>query len=740
MADANTSPATYPVPPNEEERLRALHAMGVIGGEPIEQIDRICRLARDLYKVPIALVPLIDRDQLHFLALSGIELPPLSRGETFCAHAVLDDGPMVVEDASRDPRFKDSPFVAGWPHVRFYAGVPLRLKPGINIGTLSIVDVVPRQFSQGELAHLIALSDIIVDEIRGRHAARELEASKKRMAQIARVAKFGGYEWNAATDELVWDGDIYSIYGIPPGTPPSRDLVLRAHDGETREKLRSILYGLFKKGVPYDVELRGTRPNGEIFWIRAVADAEMVDGKVVRVFGALRDITDRKLAEMRIRDLAYRDPLTGLPNRVSFLEKINSAIAAAGETDTRVELLKFNLDHFRDVNDVLGHQVGDKLLQKVANALLQNFNAIGSVARIGGDEFAVIVCGRPTSDHARQLAEDFIAQTRRLMRQDNFALALGVSGGLAAYPEHGDDVETVMKNAKVALLNAKSHGRGNLMLFDPAMRKAADEKNALIQKIWAGVENNEFVLHYQPIVALRAGKVTGLEALMRWNDPERGVLPPSYFMAAFDEPDLAVALGDLGLELAIGQMRQWLNAGVDFGSVAVNLSTAQFRLGDLAETILRKLRAHGVPPHHLTLEVTENVYMDWGADVVAATVRKLHAAGVGIALDDFGTGYASLTHLRQFPIDKLKIDKSFVQSAESVAIVDAVINMGLSLGMQVVAEGVEKAEQLDLLRMKGCDFVQGYIFAKPLAPHQVADYIADFSAGALQPRMTAIAG
>jgi diguanylate cyclase (GGDEF)-like protein len=729
MAQDCTSVATCPLPSNEDARLHELHALDLIGNGRIDQIDLICRLARDLYNVPVALVPLVDRDKLFFLAAVGIELPPLDRQEAFCGHAILGNDPMIVEDACKDPRFAESPFVRGWPHVRFYAGMPLRLKPGVNIGTLSIIDFVPRRFSEEQIAHLVALSDLIVSEICGRHAARELKAREKRMAQIARMAKFGGYEWNIATDEVVWDGEIHSIYGLPAEVTPTHDMLLSTYDKETRAKSRIRVDALFQKGEPYDVEVHGTRPNGETFWIRTMAEAEMVDGKVARVFGAIRDVTDRKLAEMRIQNLAYRDPLTGLPNRVSFLEKMNCALTEAREAGTRVDLLKFNIDHFRDINDAIGHQVGDRLLKKVANALLQNFNAIGTVARVGGDEFAVIVRGQKVSDHARQLAEDFSAQIRTLMRQDNYAMPLSISGGLAAFPDHGDDAEAVMKNVEVALRDAKAHGRGNLVLFDPSMRKAADERNALVQRIWSGMENNEFTLHYQPIVALRAGKVTGLEALMRWNHPERGVLPPVHFMVAFDEPDLAVALGDLGLELAIGQMRRWMDAGVDFGSVAVNLSTAQFRLGDLAENILTKLHKHGVPPKHLTLEVTENVYMDWGADVVAATVRKLHNAGVGIALDDFGTGYASLSHLCQFPIDKLKIDKSFVQSAESAAIVDAVINMGMSLGMQVVAEGVEEPEQVDLLRLKGCDFVQGYVFAKPMPPEEATTYIADFSQG-----------
>ena len=638
-------------------------------------------------------MPLVGRDKLHFLSTSGFRLNEIRREEAFCTQAILGDEPLIVEDAAKDARFEHLPFVSKGPHVHFYAGVPLRLKPGINIGTLSIIDFVPRQLSAEQQAHLIALAGIIVDEIRGRQAARELNTREKRLAQTARMAKICGYELSQPSGKLTWDDGVYPIFGIPEGTPPAHELIISRYDPDMREKSRARLNALFNDGIPYDVELRGTRPNGEVFWIRSLAEAETSGGQVMRVYGAIQDITERKRAEERMHELAFRDLLTGLPNRASFLDKLNHAIANAN--GARVDLIQFNVDHFRDVNDALGHQIGDTLLQRIASGLWQTFGAIGTVARIGGDEFAVIVRGEDWVDEAGRLAEEFIEQTRGFLRQDNYSLPLCISAGSAVYPAHGEDAETIMKNAKVALLEAKARTPSCLVRFDPTMRSAIDEKTALIRRIWAGIENNEFVLFYQPIVGLRGGKVTGLEALMRWKDPERGILTPAHFMVAFEEQDLSVALGDVGLNLAIAQMRAWLDAGVDFGSVAVNLSTAQFHLPDLADIILQKLARAEVPPQRLTLEVTENVYMAWGADVVAATLRKLHEAGVGIALDDFGTGYASLAHLRQFPIDKLKIDKSFVQSAESAAIVDAVINMGMSLGMQVVAEGVEKAEQVN---------------------------------------------
>jgi diguanylate cyclase (GGDEF)-like protein len=726
MASVPDQNQPFPLPPNEEERLRELYELDLLGAGRIEQVDRICALARDLFKVPVALVTLIDRERQCFLSSYGIEMDGTPRKDALCDVAILSDTPLVVRDAAADPRFSDNVYVCGPPNIRFYAGAPLNLRPGINLGTLCIVDLVPRHFSADDQDHLAALADMIVNEVRGRRAARDLAAGKRRLSQTAHMAKIGGYEFNVATGQLIWDDEIFRIYGIPPETPPSNDLIVERYNPETREQSRRRLDALFTHGAPYDVELRGTRPNGETFWVRAMAEAEMIDGQVHRIFGAVQDITERKVAEERIHELAYRDSLTGLPNRVSFIDKLDSIIHAARLNGSPVTLIKFDIDHFKDVNDALGQKTGDALLHSLGNAVWQAFSSLGTVGRIGSNEFAAILRGI-NGDEAEKLALDFIEQARRL-RPDNFVLPLGLSAGLATFPEHGDNAEAIIKNAKVALLEAKARRRGNIVRFDPGMRETLDGKNALLRRVWAGIENKEFLLHYQPIVALRGGTVTGLEALMRWKDPELGLLAPGHFMAAFEEPELSVALGDMALDLAIAQMRQWLDAGVEFGSVAINLTTAQFHRADLAESILGKLARAGIPPHRLTLEGTENVYMAWGADVVAATIHKLHDAGVEIALDDFGTGYASLSHLRQFPIDKLKIDKSFVQSPASAAIVDAVINMGMSLGMRVVAEGVEMPEQLSLLRMKGCDYVQGYIFAKPLAPDLVADFIADFGA------------
>jgi diguanylate cyclase (GGDEF)-like protein len=716
----------FPVPPNEAERLRALEELGVWGVGPNEQIDRICVLARDLFKVPVARVNLVGEDKVVRLSRCAPGWAEIDRRHAISNMAILGDRPLVLTDVAADPRFNDNPYVCGPPYIRFFAGAPLRLRPGINIGSLSIMDFAPRSFGAEDRAHLSALAEMIVSEMRGQRTARVLVDTEKRMKHTAKLVQIAGWQLDIPSQTMTWDDEIYRIYGIPPGTPPSYDLILSRYDPAMRGKSRRRVNALVIGGVPCDTELRGTRPNGEIFWVRAIGEAEMKDGKVTRVLGAVQNITERKIAEARIHELAYRDSLTGLPNRVSFIDRLHKSVAAAARTDAPLVLINFNVDHFREMNDALGHQAADALLHHVAQDLWRTFGAHGTVARIGGDEFAVIVRGRKAVVRAASLAQDFMARIAGVNRQDS-TLPLSLSAGLAIFPEHGEDGETVMKNAKVALLEAKAQDRGSLRVYDPDLRKAIDETTALVRRIWTGIANGEFVLFYQPIVSARDGKVSGLEALMRWRDPELGVLAPARFMIGFEQPELALALGDLALDQALAQARAWLGAGIEFGSIAVNLTTSQFRRGNLADSVLAKLERAGVPAQRLTLEVTENVYMAWGADVVAETIRKLHEAGVGIALDDFGTGYASLTHLRQFPIDKLKIDKSFVQSPESGAIVDAVINMGMSLGLQVVAEGVEKPEQLSLLRMKGCDYVQGFLFAQPLEAERIPDFIEAFN-------------
>ncbi len=349
------------------------------------------------------------------------------------------------------------------------------------------------------------------------------------------------------------------------------------------------------------------------------------------------------------------------------------------------------------------------------------------MARLGGDEFAVILPGVRGPEDLERPTRLLMELLRNPMQHGGNSLTISASVGAALYPQDDEDAGQLLKNADIAMYRAKDTGRNKIVSFRPEMRSEVERRIQLMREVRAGVLADEFVLYYQPLVSIaEPRKVTGLEALMRWRHPRRGLILPGEFLAAFEDPECSLALGEVALDSAMRQMREWMDQDVEFGRVAVNLSASQFRTGGLAETITRKLAQWRVPPQRLTLEVTENVYMGWGSEAVCDTVRALHETGVLIALDDFGTGYASLANLKQFPIDRLKIDRSFVQNREDAPIVRAVLSLGSSLGMKVVAEGVETDEQLQMLESLGCDQAQGFYFARPMPAQDVVGFLAGF--------------
>jgi diguanylate cyclase (GGDEF)-like protein len=430
------------------------------------------------------------------------------------------------------------------------------------------------------------------------------------------------------------------------------------------------------------------------------------------------------LADTRIKDLARHDFLTGLPNRSALFDELTANIHTAKADGSTVILLKFNIHHFNDLYRACASQTSDHLLKRFADELRITFGTGHFVARVGTDDFAVIFCGSSV-DTAPRSAEVFMERAMTLIPRPGASLPARISGGIAKFPQDAHTANNLLDSAAVALLYARTQQHACVVLFDREMRAKSNERTRLISSIWAGIKNNEFIMFYQPIISLRDGDVSGLEALMRWNNPRHGLLTPSHFMVGFEEPKLSIALGNGALELVIGQMQKWLAAGVAFRQIAVNLSTAQLQKPNFSEMLLSKLDRAGISPNRMIVELTENIYMGEGSEDVKRAIKTMHEFGIEIALDDFGTGFASLSHLRQCPIDKLKLDKSFVQSIESAPIVKAVIRMGRSLGMTIVAEGVENQEQLE--RLDGVDLIQGFIFSEPMSHDKVGSFIRDFT-------------
>ena len=730
MTPVLMSPSGYPLPAAETERLAEVLAHGLLDSGGCEALDAVCLLARNLFDAPGALISLIGRDDQQALAASGFIDGRMHRRDAFCAWTVATDGPLVVPDARLDPRFASNPLVTGEAGLRFYAGAPLSIAPGVSLGALCILDTRPRAFEPEQMERLRMLADLVVGDLRKRRALVDLARREALVTRAAHLTKVGSWAFDVRADKVSWSPETCAIVGLPADTPPACQALLDCFvEGEPRVWAKQAFRDLLATGAVMDRELEICGPlHAEPRWVRCLAEAERHEGEIVRIVGSVQDVTDRREAEARIERLAYRDALTGLPNRALFQQSVTAAVETAARRGSKVGLLMLDLDHFKDVNDSLGHEVGDALLCSVAQRLEGAYRKTDTVARLGGDEFAVILPNINGPEDLIRPTAKVMELLRNPLEHDGRTLSITASVGAAIYPEGDDDAAQLLKNADIALFRAKAAGRNRIVTYEPEMRYAVERRIAMLREVREGLKRNEFVLHYQPVVDIGAGPgvgpVQGFEALTRWAHPERGLLTPGAFMDAFDDQELALQFGEATLEGALRQMRQWMDAGVEFGRVAVNVSAAQFRTGRLAAMIAEKLAAWNVPAERLCIEVTENVYMGWGAAGVGEAARELHASGVQIALDDFGTGYASLTHLKSFPIDRLKIDRSFVQSEADCAIVSAVITLGAGLGMKVIAEGVEDEHQLAFLRQAGCDQAQGYHIGYPMPAQDVPAYLA----------------
>jgi diguanylate cyclase (GGDEF)-like protein/PAS domain S-box-containing protein len=473
-----------------------------------------------------------------------------------------------------------------------------------------------------------------------------------------------------------------------------------------------------REGQPFrDLTHRSMTKSGKVIWQQVsgvpVRDAQ---GRLIGYRGTGADITARKEAEERIQYLATRDALTGLPNRALLADRAGQAILAAARSRGQLALLLFDLDRFNLVNDSLGHQAGDALLRAVAERLQNTLRREDTLARLGGDEFVLLWDGLKSAQEAALVAQRIQGILQRPFTIDGRSLSASASIGIAIYPEDGRDFSTLLKSADTAMYHAKDTGRGGFRLFSPELNARAVERLTLDGDLRGALARGELLLHWQPV--LRQGVLVGAEALVRWNHPQRGLLPPDAFIPAAEQSGLIRAVGEWTLERALSQIGAWQRLLPGEPWFALNVSALELAQGEAYVARLRDaLVAHGVPGARLELEVTERVLMGNLAENID-TFRRIGELGVRLAIDDFGTGYSSLAYLRRLPIDKLKIDRSFLKELDSnsgdAAIVETVAAMARSLGLQVAAEGVETEAQLQRLLAVGCHEWQGHFFSEPL--------------------------
>jgi len=541
---------------------------------------------------------------------------------------------------------------------------------------------------------------------------------------------------NSGEAIMITDADA-RILSVNPAfsliTGYSREEVI----GESTRLLRSgrhdaafydSLWASLNERNQWQGEIWNRRKSGEFYpeWltIAAIRDAE---GAITNYVASFSDITEHKRAQDRIEFLAFHDPLTRLPNRVLGRDRVGQAIAYAERMKTKMAALFLDLDKFKLVNDTLGHAVGDALLQAVAGRLQGCLRETDTLCRLAGDEFLIVLQDTRDNEAVSIICEKILALLVKPFALEGQSLTTSFSIGIAVYPEDGRNTDELLRSADTAMYEAKEAGRNTYRFFDRRMNADVSRSLHLREEMRQALSRGEFELYYQPQIDLESGDVIGVEALVRWNHPERGLVFPGDFIAIAEDSGLIVPIGEWVLLEACRQAKLWLLDGISSCVVAVNLSGAQFTRGTLVETVSRALQESGLPPELLELELTESILIQ-DAEGVLAIVRQLKSFGVKLSIDDFGTGYSSLSYLKRFNVDKLKIDQSFVRDIASdpddKAIVNAIIQMARSLGLTTIAEGVENADALALLTELGCDEVQGYYFARPMNRASLSAYLS----------------
>jgi diguanylate cyclase (GGDEF)-like protein/PAS domain S-box-containing protein len=857
----------------EQRRLEAIRSLHILDSMPEEVFDRLTRFAATVCQTPIAVITIVDEHRQWFKSAFGLELTETPRDISFCTHTIRSKDLYMVHDATRDPLFSTNPLVLGEPGIRFYAGVPLLMEDGLALGSLAVIDRIPRTLTDAQLSTLALLAEQVMVHIQLRHQREDLRRAAQDREQMhaemkshtehlraaQRIAKIGSWELHSPQQTLVLSEEVYRIFGLsqPRPTEPISAFMRSVHRDD-RQRLQQAIDTALAALQPLDVEHKIVRPGGEIRYVhqrgevwlerdgqkimsgtvqdvteqrlvqgrqrlldnciarlndiimiteaqpltepgprivfvnhafekhtgytpeevigrsprllqgphtdRAALDrigtalqrqepvnAEVINytkdgrefwleidiapvmdesGKISHFVAIERDISQRKTAEADIERLAFFDPLTRLPNRRLLLDRLQHTIESVRRNRCTGALLFIDLDHFKGLNDTLGHDKGDLLLQQVARRLENCVRKSNTVARFGGDEFVIMLDELNANPQIAAAQAEVVAE--KVLDSFSRAFMLGEveyhstpSIGVALFGEELNNIDELFKRADLAMYQSKASGRNTVRFFDPAMQAVVNARVALEREFRNGLRRHEFVLHYQP-QSNGYGQVTGAEALVRWRHPKHGLVYPDEFIWLAEETGLILDLGRWVLLTACKQMAEWrTQAGVQPNgvpmSVAVNISARQFRHPDFVRQAMSIIEATGVDPHYIKFELTESMLIDDVEDTIAK-MTALRARGVRFSLDDFGTGYSSLAYLKRLPLDQLKIDRSFVRDIltdpNDAAIAQTIIALGQILGLEVIAEGVETDAQRDFLARHGCHAYQGALFSTPMPAEQ----------------------
>ena len=579
--------------------------------------------------------------------------------------------------------------------------------------------------------------------LRASSAINDLQQNERRLSNAQRIGEMGDWEWDLRADLVTPSPQAWRIVGhVGDESRVTAERFFSAVHADDALRLQGACERATEQGDGFAIDHRIVMADGTVRHVHQQVELieRSADGQAARLAGAVHDVTRRKDAEEQIRRLAYYDPLTGLPNRLLFIEQLGKALAQAERYQRRLSVMFVDLDNFKRVNDTLGHPAGDELLrlaaERLAGALRANDSVARvspggpdgpdddhphSIARLGGDEFIVLITDVQSAQDPATVARRLVATLAEPLIIQGTEVFVGGSVGVASFPEDGNDIDTLLMNADTAMYRAKEAGRGGFQLYDRSMNERALERLQLESSLRRALERDEFVLHYQPRVDVVSGRIVGAEALIRWQHPERGLLQPADFVPLVESAGLVIPIGEWAIRTVCKQSAAWMAVGLEPIPVAVNLASTHLRERGLPALVAAALQSHGVPARCLELEVTESILLA-DPELSLVIAQQLSEMGVHLAIDDFGTGYSSLSYLKKLPITALKIDRSFVRDLDSdpddEAIVTAIIALAHSLKLKVIAEGVETPAQLAFLQSLGCDEYQGFLTSRAVTPEE----------------------
>ena len=734
---------------NLNRKLRAISRCNLVLMRATDEqtlLNDICRIVCDEAGYRMVWVGYAQHDEaktVRPVAWAGIEDGYLATANVSWADTERGRGPGGTAIRSRVrvyvQDFATAPEVAPWRENALQRGyrsnlvVPLNDDNANTFGALAIYSAEPNAFTPDEIALLEELAHnlafgitVLRARVQHQQAEETLHKAEEKYFRIFNEAVVGIFQSTPDGRFLSVNPELARIYGYASPAELMANCTDIAYQTFVDPSKRDLFKGtLEEKGSVNNLEYQAYRKDGSKMWLlenaRAVRNSS---GATLYYEGTVADITDRKVAEERVQYLAYYDALTDLPNRALLADRLSTAVAGARRQKDKVALLFLDLDRFKSINDSFGHSFGDLVLQDVAKRLKRRTREQDTVARLGGDEFLIVLNNvKDISDVAVAAKRFMDAMTAEFVVQGH-SLSITCSLGISIFPEHGMDVETLVKNADAAMYSAKENGRNNFQFFAEEMTAQVVERLTLESSLRPALDKKQLFLVYQPQMDIATGKIVGLEALLRWQHPELGLVPPDKFIRIAENSGLILPIGEWVLRTACSQARKWQDEGLSAVRVAVNVSAVQFRQPDFCAIIGRVLHETGLAPQYLELELTESLLLS-SADMTLSVIRELSALGVTLAIDDFGTGYSNFGYLKQFRVSRLKIDRSFINDVavnpDDAAIANAIISMAKSMSLKVIAEGVENEAQMSFLRAHLCDEIQGYYFSKPLTVDKVAD-------------------